>query len=269
MSFGGQRMFRRLSVEQRRNVFHWAMEFVVVVAGVLLALGLQQWDQRRRAVADMRAAELVLHDEIRETLKSLIWREAISKCHHDRAELLQSRLLATRARWPGLDENALFTNLGTLPGTIARSVYHRPLDSFSDSAWTAALATGVLAPMDRQRFAILVGIYDSIHFLQKSRELEDRAATKLSPLGFELEVTPEIRAEMLGAIYDVDRVRFTFALISPDQFAASMRQLGWVDTAEIDRSIVENTRDALGRGLKFRPCVARERNPFRTVPVAG
>jgi hypothetical protein len=262
-------MLRKLSGEQKRNAIHWAMEFVVVVAGVLLALWLQQWDQRRRELAGMRAAEQAIHDEVRATLSSLIWREAISQCHHDRAELLQSQLLANDPQWPGLDENALFTDIGILPGSVSRSVYHRPIDSFTDSAWTTALATGALAPMDRKRFATLVEIYDSIRYLQRTRDLEDRAASKLSPLGFAVQLTPQIRSDMLSAVYDIDRSRFIFAYINPDYLATMMRQLGWDDAADIDRSIVENRRGAAESKMKFRPCVARERNPFRVSRQPG
>jgi hypothetical protein len=257
-------MLRRLSGEQKRSAIHWAMEFVVVVAGVLLALWLQQWDQRRQERAAMRAAEQAIHDEVRGTLTSLIWREAISKCHHDRAELLQSQLLANDSEWSGLNENALFTDTGVLPDSVSRSVYHRPIDSFTDSAWTTALTTGALAPMDRKRFALLVEIYDSIRQLRRTRDLEDQAASKLSPLGFSVQMTPQMRSDMLSAVYDVDRSRFIFAYIDPNYFAAIMRQLGWDDAAEIDRYIVENRRGVAEAGMKFRPCVARERNPFRT-----
>jgi hypothetical protein len=256
-------VLRRISGEQKRSATHWAMEFVVVVAGVLLALWLQQWDQRRRELAGMRAAEVAIHDEVRGTLTSLIWREAISKCHYERAELLQSRLLAKDSQWQGLDENALFTDIGKLPGSVSRSVYHRPIDSFTDSAWTTALTTGALAPMDRERFAKLVEAYDSIRYLQRTRDLEDQAASKLSPLGFSVQLTPQMRSDMLSAVYDIDRSRFIFAYINPNYFSTIMRQLGWDDAAEIDRYIVENRRGAAQSGMKFRPCVAQERNPFR------
>jgi hypothetical protein len=42
-----------------------------------------------------------------------------------------------------------------------------------------------------------------------------------------------------------------------------MRKLGWDDTAEIDRLIVEDGQEAAKRGIKFRSCVAPEQNPFR------
>jgi hypothetical protein len=239
------------------------MEFLVVLAGVLLALWLQQWDERRRERAEMLAAEASIHDELLESLKSLIWRQAISKCHEERINLLQSKLLVAGAQWQPITGNALFENLGNLPGSIARSVYHRPLDTFTNAAWTSALSTGALRPMERKRFAAMVGAYDAVRFLEQTRELEDRAATVLSPLGLPIQLTPEMRVDMLRAIYDVDRSRFTFALINPKDFADTMGELGWNDRSEIDQWIREQHKDLLDRGIKTRNCVAPEKNPFR------
>ena len=46
---GGAAMLglRQLTDDQKKNVRHWGMEFVVVVISVLLALWLQQWGERR------------------------------------------------------------------------------------------------------------------------------------------------------------------------------------------------------------------------------
>ena len=241
------------------------MEFVVVVAGVLFALWLQEWVERRRELAAMRAAEEAIHGEVDETLMSLIWREAISQCHRDRVELLQTRLLRNDPAWVGINENTIVSALGSLPGTVAPSVYQRPVDTFTNSAWTSALATGALGPMDRERFAGLVTLYDQIELLRSTREIEHDGASRLSPLGHDIQLTPEIRAEMLRAVYDVDRSRFVFSFQgSPAEFANLMRPLGWDDKAEIDRQIAEDEREAARRGIKFRPCVAKQKNPFRT-----
>ncbi|MFL6735102.1 MAG: hypothetical protein ACJ8EY_10450, partial [Sphingomicrobium sp.] len=128
--------------------------------------------------------------------------------------------------------------------------------------WTSALSTGALRPMERKRFATLVSAYDSVRFLEQTRELEDRAATILSPLGFPIQLTPDLRAHMLSAVYDVDRSRFTFALINPRDFADTMRQLGWNDQAEIDKWIKDAHKDMRDRGIKTRICVVPEKNPF-------
>src|SRR5688572_10290688 len=103
----GMALLRRLTSEHRRTIGHWAMELAVVIAGVLIALWVQEWADRRRAVQDMGAAEEAIHAEVRTVLTQLIWREVISKCHMERAEKLKNMLLAGGSEWPGLTENAL------------------------------------------------------------------------------------------------------------------------------------------------------------------
>ena len=258
-------LVRKLTAEQRRTAAHWAMDLVVVVVGVLIALWLQEWAQRRQELKNMHAAEEAIHDEVTEALMSLIWREAISRCHRERAELLKSRLLNGGSQWAGLHENAIVLEMGRIPGSVAPSVYQRPVDTFTNSAWTSALATGALAPMDHKRFARLITLYDQIDLLRRTRDIEDDAASRLSPLGNPLVLTPDLRAQMLRGLYDIDRTRFVFGFQgSPAEFGALMRPLGWSDAADIDRRIAETDRDVAARKIKFRPCVAKQRNPFKT-----
>ena len=258
-------LLRQLTADERRSFGHWVMEFLVVVAGVLIALWLQELVEQRRELAAMHSAEDAIHDEVRATLESLVWREAVSRCHLDRANLLKAGLTGSSDQWPGLDENAL---TATSPGgrfaapLVVPSVYNRPVDIFTDSAWNSALATGALASMDRERFGKLVAIYDQIHLLQRTRELEDHAATKITALAFPTRLTPEIRTELIQALYDLDRTRFTFSVWGPSVFAEQMRALGWSDKAEVDRWIEEDAADDRKNGLVWRPCVAKPRNPF-------
>jgi len=41
-----------------------------------------------------------------------------------------------------------------------------------------------------------------------------------------------------------------------------MKELGWIDKAEVDRSIADERAEDSKRGSKWRPCVKPERNPF-------
>jgi len=258
-------LLRRLSVEQKRNVGHWAMELVIVVAGVLIAMWLQQWVEQRRSLATMHSAEDAIHDEVRETLKSLIWREAIRQCHLDRANELKAALTGIRDDWPGLDEGTLtVTNPAGRFGSalVVPSIYTRPADTFTDSAWNSALSTGALASMDRKRFGKLVSIYDQIHLLQRIADYEDSGASKLSAMAFSMKLTPEIRSEMLQGLYDLDRSRFMFAVWGPENLAGQMRELGWNDRAEIDRWIADDAAEDRKNGLVWRTCLAKRKNPF-------
>ena len=63
-------LVRRLTSDQKRTTGHWLME-LVVVAGVIIALWLQEWAQRRQALQNMNSAEDAIHDEVRNALTSI------------------------------------------------------------------------------------------------------------------------------------------------------------------------------------------------------
>jgi hypothetical protein len=107
----------------------------------------------------------------------------------------------------------------------------------------------------------LIALYDQIEFLAAQRDREDRAASTLSALTFPQQLTPETKTRMLQALYEVDSGRFMFAFSIPE-FMDHMRALGWNDKAEIDRTIREDEASIREQGINWRPCVARERNPF-------
>jgi len=255
-------LLRKLTSDQRRTIGHWAMELVVVVAGVLIALWLQALAEHRRAVHDMTAAEDAIHDELRAALTSLIWREAISQCHVDRAQLLKSMLLKGNDRRPGITENALIRNLSEASGvqSVVSGVYQRPYDILSTAAWNSALTTGSLAPMDRKRFDKLVALYTQIEYLNANRDREDHAAATLSALSLPQQLTPDTRTRMFQALYEVDASRFMFSFQGARPFAEAMRDLGWNDRAEVDRWIAEDR--AANAKAHWRPCVHDYKNPF-------
>jgi hypothetical protein len=255
-------MVRRFTDDQKKSLRHWGMEVFVVVAGVLLALWLQGWWERRQALSDVQAAEDAIRDEIGAALREVMWRKAISQCHIDRQELLKSMLLKTDENWPGLQENALAIR-SNVPPSVIPSIYTRPGDDYSTAAWTSALATGALAPMRRERFRALVGIYNQIETLKRARDEESDAVSKMASLAFPISLTPELRSQMLESVYRVDRARFLFAFTQPTDLANAMRKLGWDDTERIDRWIREDAAEISSTGVVFRPCVVAVENPFR------
>lgn len=258
-------LLRKLTAVESRTVGQWTMELVIVIAGVLIALWLQQWGERRRAIENMNAAEEAIHDELTTSLTSLLWREAISTCHLDRVALLKSMLMESGNQWPGLDENALIKNTITEETGIqmvVRGVYQRPINNYTKAAWNSALATGALAPMDRQRFARLVALYDQVESLSEAGIREDQAAATLSALSVPQEITPETRTRMLQALYELGATRFTFNFVRQAGFVDAMRELGWNDRVEIDRWIRDGEAEDRQQKTRWRPCVSRRRNPF-------
>lgn len=256
--------FTKLSPERRRTIGHWLMELVIVVAGVLIALWLQQWGEHRRAVANMKAAETAIHEEIGTNLTRLLWRQAIQQCHLDRVQLLKSMLMKADNRWPGITESALQANdLAKVSGikSAMPGIYQRPGGAFVTSAWNSALATGALAPMEQKRFQDLAFIYDQFNLLIENSERENRAATILSSLVVPQELTPDIRNRMFEALYQVDTSRFMYNLAAAE-LPKAMMDMGWNDRDEVDGWIKIDEAGDRERKIEWRSCVAKRRNPF-------
>lgn len=258
-------ILRRLNDEQKRSVRHWAMEFVVVVIGVLIALWLQQTVEHRRALADMRTAEQAIHHEVRDALILMIGRDAIDRCLAERAQFIRKGMAQSDPQWPALTEHAIATGGGT-PGVIT-GVYNTLGGMFSTAAWDSALSRGSLAPMDLERFGKLVALYDQIKLMREASVHEEDAIRVLSSLANPMQLTPEIRNQMLQAVWRVERSRWTFTnYVSSRAFADAMRELGWDDRAEIDRFIKEIDGQVFQREdnevVRPRACQARLRNPF-------
>ncbi|MGP1273960.1 MAG: hypothetical protein ACQRW7_00925 [Caulobacterales bacterium] len=108
--------FGALTARQARNLRHWAMELVVVVVGVMLALWASEW------VVSQREARL--HDETLEQIDAAIERTlAVSAARVATADCLRSRigeldaaLLVSEGEWEAMP-------LTGLPEEMTRSLY--------------------------------------------------------------------------------------------------------------------------------------------------
>ncbi len=254
---------RRLGKKEARNLRHWAMELVVVVVGVLIALGLQQWAERRARLAELASAEEAIHREVLANLVFLVGRESISQCLSDRAHLVHNGMGQGDDRWPGIKGSAVITDFEKVgPDTIG-GIYNVQGEEPSTNAWDSALASGVLRAMDRERFDKLVAIYADINKLRSSLADEQLAIRTLSSLANPIHLTPEIRNQMHQAVWQVEQARWIFSQYAgPEYFAGRMEELGWNDFAEIEKYREQSEKDTKVVGVTLRPCVKPMANPF-------
>jgi len=79
---------------------------------------------------------------------------------------------------------------------------------------------------------------------------------------FAMRLTPQIRVELIQALYDIDRSRFSFSAFGAAPLAQEMKTLGWDDKAAVDRWIVEDAADDRRNHIVWKPCVRQPKNPF-------
>ena len=147
-------MLRKLNQGQRRTIAHWAMEFVVVVTGVLLALWLQEQVSQASKRSDAEAAEAAIRDELDNNLMVLIAQNAVADYRRERLDEIERRL-----ENGGPAETIRTPLFMTAPQTPKHpTVYGFFALDVTDTAWQGAIANGSVTAMKPQRFTSIADI---------------------------------------------------------------------------------------------------------------
>ena len=260
-------MLRKLSEGQRRTIAHWAMEFVVVVVGVLLALLLQEILTSADRRSDARAAEVSIRDELDNNLLILVMHDAVAECQRERLDEIEQRLEKGGVPAPILD------NWGI--AAAQRKKHHAVYGFFAldvtDTAWRSAIANGSASAMKPERFRSIADIYATFDVVREALATDRDAAKTLQVLSFGVPLTPELRGSLIKAYYTASANRaFLSEGISARGIAGQMRALGWDDETHVDVLIGGAKADMKRFGLTFKPCARPLVNPFRrAMPARG
>jgi len=250
-------MLLKLSEGQRRTIAHWAMEFVVVVTGVLLALWLQEQVTLANKRSDAKAAEAAIRDELDNNLMILVAQNAVADCRRQRLEEIERRLEN--------DGPAIVTPWGmTAPQTPKHpTVYGFFALDVSDTAWRGAIANGSVGAMKPERFTSIADIYSNFDQVRQALATDREAGSTLQILSYQSTLTPELRGQLTKA-YSIARSNLGILTegFSASALAEQMGSLGWNDRERVDALISKAKRDMKSFGFKLKPCAKPFVNPF-------
>lgn len=252
-------MLRKLSEGQRRTIGHWAMEFVVVVAGVLLALWLQQKVTDANNRSNAIAAEAAIRDELDNNLMILVMQNVVADCRRERLEEIERRL-----------ENdphagAILSPWGLTGPQIPKhpAVYGFFALDVSDTAWRGAIANGSVSAMKPERYTSIADIYSTFDQVRQALATDRDAGSTLQILSYESTLTPELRGQLTKAYYTAHaNLGFLTEGVSARGGAEQMRLLGWNDRDHLDELIGKAKHDMSSFGFKLKPCAKPFVNPF-------
>jgi hypothetical protein len=176
------------------GVREFLKEYVIIVVGVLTALGAEQaveWLHWRgevaRAEGDLRAdAQVVLHN--------MANRLAIQPCLDRRLEYLQQQLLESGAGWKPV---APFITKGPPAG----SAYAHPMVDWPRTAWTNAVATTTATHIPSEELTRYSRIFDTAARIAADQAAEHEVSSELNVLGAPVVLTPDQKVEFLRVIY--------------------------------------------------------------------
>ncbi len=179
-----------------------ALDFVIVVAGIWVALMAGEWSQERQKRLDLARAERDINNEISETYYYAHERLAIAPCRKARYAELAALLLTPDPNWPGSPGpygDGELTKHRVFPPALRSSM--RPWVSM---AWDTELAKGTLDIMDLEKRRLLSGFYDSVKGAARLQEEIYRIESRLQVLSQPVEMTMSDRLRYYDVLAEAD-----------------------------------------------------------------
>ena len=197
-------MILRRAIEHVRTQ-NWtaiALDFVIVVVGIWVALMVGEWSQGRQERLDLARAERDINNEISEAYYYAYERRAIAPCRKVRYAELAALLLTPDPNWPGSlgpYGDGILTKHRVLPPALRSSV--RPWESL---AWDTELGKGTLDIMDPEKRRLLRGYFDSVKDAARLQEEIYKIESRLQVLSHPLEMTMGDRLRYYDVLAEAD-----------------------------------------------------------------
>ena len=249
----------QLKARQKRNIGLWTMEFIVVVLGVLLALWAQAWFENRNRQTELRAVEKGMHEELAMNAVESVLGMSMIECHSRRTAEIRQVLLESGDNWPGISGDAIFEPGASRHGVP--TVMSMSGTSMSLSNWEYLERSGLLREMSADQRQAYANAFELSAFIQVQYDTARLARDRLSNLVYPGTLTPELRAESLRALKDMDTA---FQLWKRDhpRLIQAIKALDVRPTAQMDVTLKIFMDDLQGQG-KPATCFSMPTNPLR------
>jgi hypothetical protein len=222
------------------------LELVVIVFGVLIALGLENLVQELRWRSEAAELEQLFRDDIEYNLAVATERRAVDACLRHQLESLSTGVAEARGAFSA---NPYSTALANPMAPVVAEAYRAPLRTQRTASFERALGTEAVKRISHERFLAYAQLFTVFGQMRTLQNEELSAAADLAPLAVDQpDFNPEVRADSLKAIAALDSIRGRLALLSVQTIQDARR-----DGLAPDRSTLEGRRVGAGedqRGLR-------------------
>lgn len=186
-------MFRLLKLNPPNGWRAVAWELGIVTAGVLVALGVQQWAEARSWNAKTNSARKALRSELADHHEQAVEWRIVAPCINAQLDRLERRLLASNGKNnPAPIHTEEF--YGEDPYTFAIRTPSRP---YEDSVWLATNGEGVSSFLRDDERLEFGWHYGQARDTDEQNDLVAQLASRLSVLTKSIDLDPGVKLAML------------------------------------------------------------------------
>jgi hypothetical protein len=175
------------------------MELLIVVAGVLIALGAQQWAQDRSSKQIAANAEARIREELATNVLLGVERITVNECIKQRLSRLANELTTGRREWS--DFSIAEDQVGQ---TAFREIYRVPSRLWVSTEYNGSLSNGQLAGLPPKRTAQLASAYAQVEDQRARNDEEARLSAQLGMLQFNQSLSVTERNALLATLARLD-----------------------------------------------------------------
>ena len=163
---------------KEQNWFAVGLDFIIVVAGILIAFQITNWNEDQSARAKLTRVEEVLQNDLINTYFSAKGRLALVECRRQVYQSIAVKLLEPGEAWVGIPRSDANNVANSVLPMLLRSPHGV---TWGSPTWKAELAQGTFNQMDDERRAALDGIF-------RQAELADTLQSDILELQGQLKV---------------------------------------------------------------------------------
>ena len=224
------------------GVREFLKEYVIIVVGVLTALGAEQGVEMFHWSEKVRHSEVQLRKELAPLYFAGEERDRVETCLYLRLDQLRDALLAGQGDWRPLPPMTL----------LNRSVaVMTPSRNWTGEVWRSLMADGTASHLSPERELAYAGLYSQVATMAERNGRENDQVSGLDLLQNRLPLSNDKRADLIQRIAE-ERARVQAMAIGGRQLKRTIEALVQIDKAKIQQQMLvrSNTyRACYGLGL--------------------
>lgn len=235
-----------------QNWFAVALDFFIVVAGILIAFQITNWSEGRQTRADLAEAEIAIKTDLFINYINAKERLAFRDCRTARLGELAERLLEPDGPWQGMPFNVIGIDGVLSVDRVLRS----PSRGWGSRIWEAELARGTFNKMSAERRRVLDKIFTDSNYAEITQEKILDGQARLKILANTIDLSKSDRMRYYDIVAEIDENSYWLE-VSGDQIAEAIENYGVVfdsDESKKIRSLFSNRIDETIHRLAYGEC---------------
>lgn len=234
-----------MDIHKPGSIHGWrdfAKEVGIIVIGVLLAMAAEQVVETLRLRHQAAENEEAFRADLRADALNTIERIALRPCAAERIADLASSL-AHDGRWAANPQPS--AGKSDDARIELRDTFHTPNRNWLRSSWETAIHSDAIRLLSQERRTDYDSEFNQVRILDQAQAIQEAAEAELIPLSYDLQLTPQLRANFLAKLGVIQKQEQLIQIMSEQLLQSAVRLRATPRAADM-KEVVEIQRKLRG-----------------------